>query len=79
MRYGRVRVVNSSGSPQSNVRVAIEVHQFAAGGVKTEYTDSNGEAKFELDIDQFAEITVYAGGNEKVRRGSVRAEYTVAV
>ena len=79
MRYVSVRAVDSSGRPQSNVRIVIEVHQFAGGGVRTEYTNSDGLAEFQLDVDQFAEITVYANGNEKVRRGSIKAEYKVVV
>ena len=77
MRYVSVRVVDSGGRPQRDVRVGIEVHQFLASGVKTEYTNSDGVAQFSLDVDDGAEITVYANGNEKVRRGSIRSEYTV--
>ena len=78
MRYVSVRVVDSSGRPQRDTRVGIEVHQFAAGGVKTEYTNSDGLAEFELDVDEGAEITVYVNGSEKVRRGSIRSEYKVS-
>lgn len=74
-----VTVRNSSGNPQRDVRVAIEIHQFLAGGMKTEYTDSNGEADFSLDIDEHAEITIYVNGNEKVSRGSVESEYYVTI
>lgn len=79
MRYVAVRVVNSSGSPVADARVGLEVHQFLAGGVKTEYTNRDGLAEFELDVDTFAEITVYVNGDEKVRRGSIQAKYTVAI
>lgn len=44
-----------------------------------EYTNSDGEANFSLDIDDGAEITVYVNGNAKVGRGSVRSEYKITV
>ena len=78
MKYVKVRVVNSNGSPQSGSRVAIHVSQFAASGsVPEKYTDSSGEASFSLDIDNSAEITVYVEGKEKVEKGPIRSEYTI--
>ena len=79
MRYVTVRVVNSNGSPSHGSRAALEIHQFAAGGMKTAHTNSEGLAEFELDVDQFAEISVYVDGHEKVKRGSIRSSYTVTV
>ena len=74
MRYVTVRVVDSGGRPQSNIRVAIYVNQFAASGMKDpQYTNSDGETEFALDIDTFAEISVYVDGQERVKRGSVQA------
>jgi len=78
MKYVKIKVVNSNGSPQSGSRVAIHVSQFAASGsVPEKYTDSNGEVNFSLDIDNSAEITVYVEGKEKVRQGSVCSEYFI--
>jgi len=78
MRYVTVRVVDSGGRPRSGVRVALYVYQFAASGMKDpQWTDSNGEADFTLDIDEGAEISVYVDGQERVGRGRVRAEYKV--
>ena len=80
MRYVSVRVVNSSGQPSHGTRVALDVHQAFASGMKAEYTNSEGGlAEFTLDVDDGAEITVYAEGNEKVKRGSIRSSYTVTV
>ncbi len=77
MRYVSVRVVGSDGRPVRDARVGIEVHQFLAGGVKTEYTDSEGLAEFQLDVDEGAEITIYVNGNQKMQRGSIRSEYKI--
>ena len=77
MRYVSVRVVDSGGRPKRDARVAIEVHQFLAGGVVGENTDSDGIAQFRLDVDEGAEITIMVDGNVKVQRGSIRADYTV--
>ncbi len=80
MKYTTVRVINSSGSPRSNARVAVYVHQFAAEGMKdAEYTNSDGEVSISLDIDEYAEISIYVDGSEKVKRSKVRAEYHVVV
>jgi len=80
MRYVSVRVVNSDGRPARDARVAIEVHAFLAGGVfAPQYTNSEGLAEFQLDVDQSAEITIYVNGNEKVQRGNIRADYKVTI
>jgi hypothetical protein len=78
MRNVLVRVYDSGGRPVSNARIGIEVHQFLAGGVLPyKYTNSNGEAEFDMDIDQSAEITIYVNGTEKVRRGSIQGLYRI--
>ncbi|MBC7529383.1 MAG: hypothetical protein H7308_17780 [Chthonomonadaceae bacterium] len=80
MKYVTVRVIDSNGRPQSDVRVSLLVYQTLASGMKTpQYTSSNGEANFDLDIDQFAEISVYVKGEERISRGSVKAEYRIIV
>lgn len=61
----------------SGDRVALEIHQFIAGGVKTEYAGSDGKAHFDLDVDTFAEATVYVNGDEKVGRGSIQDDYWI--
>ena len=78
MRYVTVRIADSGGRPQCCAKVSIYVHQFLAEGMKgPEYTNSDGSVEFALDIDQFAEISIYVNGNESVKRGSVRAEYKI--
>ncbi len=80
MKHTTILVVDGGGRPQSNARVALEIHQFAAGGMKgPEMTGSDGRADFSLDIDDGAQITVYVDGKEKVGRGRVRSEYKVTV
>lgn len=80
MRYMTVRVVDASGKPRSNTRVGIYIHQALASGMAdTVYTDSNGEADFTLDVDEYAEIGVYVDGNEKIRREKIKATYHVVV
>jgi hypothetical protein len=80
MKYVSIRVRDSGGRPQAHVRVGIFVSQFAASGaVSDQYTDSDGETNFSLDIDDGAEITVYINGQERVSRGRVRAEYFLTI
>ena len=80
MKYVTVRVVNSSGSPVSNAKVSVYVHQFLAEGMKNpEYTNSDGEAEITLDIDDGAQISIYVNGSERVGRGNVRATYTIPI
>lgn len=80
MKYATVRVVDSGGRPQSNAKVSVYVHQFAAEGMKdAQYTNSDGETDFKLDIDDGAQISIYVNGSEKVGRGSVRSEYKVTI
>ena len=77
MRYVSVRVVDSGGRPKRASRVALEVHQFLAGGVKSDDTDSDGLAQFSLDVDDGAEVTVMVDGNVKVPRGPIKAQYLI--
>lgn len=76
MKHVKVTVVDSGGSPKSDIKVSIYVHQFAAQGMtEPQYTDRDGEANFKLNIDEYAEISVYVKGDEAIKRGSVKAEY----
>lgn len=77
MKYVSVRVVDSGGRPLRDSRVGIEVHQFLAGGMKSEHTNSDGLCEFQLDVDKGAEITIYVDGNLKVSRGSIKSDYKV--
>lgn len=73
-----VRLCDSGGRPLRDAKVGIEVHQFLAGGFKpNEYTNSDGEAEFDLDVDEGAEITVYVNGTDVVRRGRIQGSYRI--
>ena len=75
MRYVSIRVVDSGGRTKRDVRVALEIHQFLASGIKAENTDSNGLAQFSLDVDDGAEVTVMVNGSVKLQRGPIKSEY----
>lgn len=77
MRSVLVRVVDSGGRPVSNARVAIGVYQsFSAGGVLPDkYTDSNGEAEF--DVDEYDAVNVYVNGTEKIGRSPIQGTFRV--
>lgn len=77
MRNILVRVFKSDGRPAERERVSVWVYQFAAGGVKEQQTNSNGEAEFNLDIDDGAEISVNVNSQEYVKRGSIKGSYRV--
>ena len=77
MRNVLVRVFKSDGRPAERERVSVWVYQFAAGGVKEQQTNSNGEAEFNLDIDDGAEISVSVNSQEYFSRGSVKGSYRV--
>ena len=77
MRNVLVRVFKSDGRPAERERVSIWVYQFAASGGKEQYTDSNGEAEFNLDIDSGAEISVSVNSKEYFSRGSVKGSYRI--
>ena len=80
MRYVSVRAVNSGGHPVRDVRISLYVYQFLASGFTgAQNTNSEGLTQFQLDADQGAEIAVYVNGHEKVKRGSIKAEYTVVI
>lgn len=79
MRNILVRVFNYEGKPVQSARVTINVYQFLAGGQKEQYTNSNGEAEFSMDIDDGAEISIGVNGNEKVGRGKVLGNYRLSL
>ena len=79
MRYVSIRVVDSGGRPKRDIRVALEIHQFLAGGVKGENTDSNGLAQFSLDVDDGAEVTVMVNGGVKFPRAPIKAQYLITI
>jgi uncharacterized protein YciU (UPF0263 family) len=73
-----VRVYNDEGRLMHYARVNLYVYQFLASGQYEQYTDSDGETEFDLDTDEFAEISISVNGNERVKRGSIRGEYRIS-
>ncbi len=78
-KYVTIRVVSDdTGNPMSGSLVGVWVHQALASGLKEEkYTNSSGEASFDLDVDSGAEITIYVDHSEKASRQPIRGQHTV--
>ncbi len=72
-RYISVRVVDSSGKPAYYAKVVLYVSQtLASGPLPEKYTNSEGLAEFETDLDAFAQVSVSVNGYERVRSGPSR-------
>lgn len=79
-RYISVRVVDSGGRPVHYARVVLHVSQFLASGpLPEQHTNRDGVAEFEPDLDASAQVSVSVNGQERVRTGSIQAEYRVVV
>ena len=62
-RHMTVRVVDGTGRPKKGARVGVYIHRFMASGFKdNQYTDSNGDAEFELSDD--SRVTLDVDGSE---------------
>jgi hypothetical protein len=80
MRNVQVRVYNSEGRPQSQIKVVCFIYQFMASGQKEAWTNSDGVAEFNLDVDSGAEISLSVdNGRVQVPRGSIRGDYRVQI
>ena len=80
MRSVLVRVFDAGGRPVSGARVVVWVYQFLAGGaVPEQYTNSSGEAEFNLNVDASAEISIRVNGTDKILRGAIQGSYRVQV
>ncbi len=80
MKYISVRVVDSSGRPKKNVRVIISANQFlAAGGFPPVYTNSDGLARFDLNIDDSAKIEISVGYKQVVGLSKPKSEYFITI
>ncbi len=77
MRYVKVRVVNSDGRTVHYAKVVVWVYQTLASGAVEKYTDSEGLAQFEMDIDDCAEIEISVNGERRVQKGPVLSEFTL--
>ncbi len=79
-RYISVRVVDAGGKPTYYARVVLYVSQtLASGPLPEKYTNSNGLAEFETDLDASARISVSVNGHEQVRSGPIQADYKVTL
>lgn len=79
-RYISVRVVDTSGKPANYAKVVLYVSQtLASGPLPEKYTNSEGLAEFEPDLDASAQISVSINGQERVRSCPIQAEYKVAL
>lgn len=76
-RYISVRVVDSGGKSVYYAKVTLWIYQFAASGSKEKYTDHDGLAQFDEDMDGGAEVSISVNSSEKVKRSSPKAQYTV--
>ena len=71
---GTVRVhVNGVGS---GTKVTLFIYQFMASGLTSpEYTNSEGDAYFDVDTDSGADAEVYVGGQLKISRAPIKETY----
>lgn len=67
---GTIRVhVNNAGS---GTKVSLFIYQTVASGMTSpEYTNSEGDAYFDVDTDQYAQAEVYVSGQLARKRGSL--------
>lgn len=68
-RYMTVLVIDRSGRPKKGAKVGVYVHRFMTSGFvsPTQYTDSDGKARYELSDD--SNVTLYVDGTE-IRPGN---------
>jgi len=79
-RYISVRVVDSGGKPAYYAKVVLHVSQvLASGPLPEKYTNNDGVAEFEPDLDASSQVSVSVNGQERVRSGPIQAEYKVAL
>jgi len=79
-RYISVRVVDSGGKPAYYAKVVLYASQaLASGPLPEKYTNSDGVAEFEPDLDTSAQVSVSVNGYERVRSGPIQAQYKVVL
>lgn len=77
MVHLEIRVVNGSGSPESNVEVSVQ-QLGAFGGFTSDCSDRNGVATFDLDMSPSDKLKVHAKGSIRYE-GYPQAKLTVVV
>ena len=75
MRNVLVRVFDSGGRPVSGARVAFGTFGINSGVLPAKYTDSTGQAEF--DVGEYGDVNVYVNGQEKLGRGPIRGQYRI--
>jgi len=75
MRNVLVRIMDTGGRPVSGARVSFGTYGINSGVLPEKYTDSGGQAEF--DIGEYGEICIYVNGQEKVGRGPIRGQYRI--
>lgn len=75
MRNVLVRIFDSGGRAVSGARVSLGTYGINSGVLPEKYTDSSGQAEF--NVDEYGEICVYVNGQEKVGRGPIRGQYRI--
>ena len=75
MRNVLVRVYDAGGRPVSGARVAFGTFGINSGVLPAKYTDSNGQAEF--DIGEYGDVNVYVDGQEKHGRGPIQGQYRI--
>jgi hypothetical protein len=75
MRNVLVRLYDSGGHPVAGARVSFGTFGINSGVLPEKYTDSSGQAEF--DIGEYGEINIYVNGQEKVKRGPIQGQYRI--
>ena len=75
MRNVLVRVYDSGGRPVFGARVAFGTFGINSGVLPAKYTDTNGQAEF--NIGEYGDINVYVNGQVKRGRGPIQGQYRI--
>jgi len=75
MRNVLVRVFDSGGRPVSGARIAFGTFGINSGVLPAKYTDSNGQAEF--NVGEYGDVNVYVNGQEKLGRGPIQGQYRI--
>jgi hypothetical protein len=77
-QHVEVQVLDRYGRAVNNERVSIFPTQIAAGGgVPDQWTDTTGLARFDLEVEENAEVILYVRGREQVSRSPLRSRYRI--
>ncbi|MEA2553286.1 MAG: hypothetical protein QOJ65_1462 [Fimbriimonadaceae bacterium] len=75
-----VHILETDGSPKPAADVSLQLHAVVEGvALEPKTTDKDGVAQFSLDMEKYAELTIYVAGHERVSRGPIQDEYYITV